>query len=408
MNRSLGFFNVAVLLIASQSYAGRVALRAPQQQAANFVEACYLFRYPDVLKNWVHRGLSAVSHYQRYGKAEGRIPGCDFAPLAATPSAPNLIRQNFPASITIKSALNEGSAIELTSYPVSMGGAFGSLKWKGMEFINIHDRGRQLQSASHFDGHGECYNPTEAGAALDKADNGRGTDKIPSSSKPFDIRFGAAEITTRIAPAFWLSGRRVGGGCAQGAQVAGPATGHLFSKHVVMNYKGLPNAISYEVEYKNPAGVPKNLGVYEALTGYLITDFTQVFTLSSQNGSLKSETTFTPISGPGFPGDSGVLKREQKEEPMIIATGNGSHAMGIMFPQQQVLGRFDGYHFWKFGGPGGPRGAASTKWNIAVFDQTPGEQPQRNFRIVLVVGSLKKVQESLYQLVKEEGLVKAN
>jgi hypothetical protein len=51
-----------------------------------------------------------------------------------------------------------------------LAGAIDSVKWDGVEFINSHDHGRQLQSAinADVDGvyHTECYNPTEAGSVL--------------------------------------------------------------------------------------------------------------------------------------------------------------------------------------------------------------------------------------------------
>src|SRR4051812_46537247 len=46
-------------------------------------------------------------------------------------------------------------------------GAIYSLVWNGHEFINHTDMGRELQSAVTYDGLGEAYNPTEAGARRD-------------------------------------------------------------------------------------------------------------------------------------------------------------------------------------------------------------------------------------------------
>ena len=50
-------------------------------------------------------------------------------------------------------------------------GAIDSLTWGGREFIDSFDHGRQLQSASNFDGGGrfvpETFNPTEAGSRAD-------------------------------------------------------------------------------------------------------------------------------------------------------------------------------------------------------------------------------------------------
>ena len=54
-----------------------------------------------------------------------------------------------------------------------LAGAIDSLTWRGREFIDSHDHGRQLQSASNCDVDGtpfnETFNPTEAGCERDTA-----------------------------------------------------------------------------------------------------------------------------------------------------------------------------------------------------------------------------------------------
>lgn len=61
-----------------------------------------------------------------------------------------------------------GSTISISTSS-RLAGAIGSLTWNGKEFINQDDHGRELQSASAFDGLGECFNPTEAGSLADNA-----------------------------------------------------------------------------------------------------------------------------------------------------------------------------------------------------------------------------------------------
>ena len=46
-------------------------------------------------------------------------------------------------------------------------GAIDSVTWGGKQFISDYDHGRELQIAVTVDGHGECYNPTEAGSLGD-------------------------------------------------------------------------------------------------------------------------------------------------------------------------------------------------------------------------------------------------
>src|SRR5918992_2143889 len=72
-------------------------------------------------------------------------------------------RQTGAASI---SSSFGGSDIVITATG-RVAGAIHSLRWRGKEFVNSYDHGRQIQSASSFDGLGECYNPTEAGSEAD-------------------------------------------------------------------------------------------------------------------------------------------------------------------------------------------------------------------------------------------------
>ncbi len=68
-----------------------------------------------------------------------------------------------------------------------LAGAIDSVKWDGVEFIDSHDHGRQLQSAINADVDGvfhvECYNPTEAGSVADALGP-----NPPAVSRPFRSR----------------------------------------------------------------------------------------------------------------------------------------------------------------------------------------------------------------------------
>ena len=77
-------------------------------------------------------------------------------------------------------------------------GAIDSLTWRGKEFINSFDHGRELQSASSFDGYGECLNPTEAGSAKDGAGQ-------TTSSRLLDSRADGHTLATTIEMAYWLA-----------------------------------------------------------------------------------------------------------------------------------------------------------------------------------------------------------
>jgi hypothetical protein len=49
--------------------------------------------------------------------------------------------------------------------------AVSSITWRGRQFVDTDDHGRELQSAITFDDAAECNNPTEAGSR----DDGRGS-----------------------------------------------------------------------------------------------------------------------------------------------------------------------------------------------------------------------------------------
>ena len=81
-------------------------------------------------------------------------------------------------------------------------GAIHSLKWRGKEFIDSTDHGRQLQSAANFDQgapiSAETYNPTEAGSRRDGAG-------ASSSSQLLSLTAKGNRLTTNTLMAFWLA-----------------------------------------------------------------------------------------------------------------------------------------------------------------------------------------------------------
>src|ERR1700733_3779192 len=84
---------------------------------------------------------------------------CAQTPADTPPSGDAVIRSPF-----------DGSEIVITTAS-RLAGAIHSLTWKGREFIDSTDHGRQLQSALNLNVStpqtGETFNPTEAGSRLD-------------------------------------------------------------------------------------------------------------------------------------------------------------------------------------------------------------------------------------------------
>ena len=104
-----------------------------------------------------------------------------------------------------------------------LAGAIDSVKWDGVEFIDSHDHGRQLQSALNADVDGvfhvECYNPTEAGSVVDALGP-----KSTSRLEFLSVKDGLLSTRTRMA--FWLApGMKSHGQLAQNTA--------LLSEHVL-------------------------------------------------------------------------------------------------------------------------------------------------------------------------------
>lgn len=387
--------NLKSLLLISGLLSVNSAIAAPVPDPSQFDDICYLARYPDVVSSWVNKkDKLAIDHWNQHGKAEGRIPGCSANQLPITMTA------NFPNSLTIRSEPAEGSPIEITSFPKALGGAIGSVKWKGVEFINRADRGRELQSAISYDDNGECYNPTEAGTHTDKKDT--------SSSVLRYVKYSPGVWENTAQMAFWLYGDRVGGGCKDGPQVSTPFSKTLINKNINMNYKGDSAVIEYIVSFKNPVGVPKQKTTYELLTGYLTTDFHRFYEINPSNLTMVTVDNFIPLTSPGYPNSgSEISQRDDHMRPIIASNQAGSHAMGAFFPKQSIPGVFHGYELFKFGikngATGGPQGKGTTKWSIVASDTSPN-QSLRTFRVLLIVGSLNEVSAKLKSLMATEGI----
>ena len=190
-----------------------------------------------------------------------------------------------------------------------LAGAIHSLTWNGREFIDSADHGRQMQSASNFDAGSqftpETFNPTEAGSA----DDGAG---LNSSSRLLHLiaKDNLLQSTTQMA--FWLSptGKSVG----HPAKNATFLSDHLLTKRVQIGYKQLPNVIQYDVTFSLPLGEKHSYAQFEVVTGYMPAEFEKFWGFNPQTMELEALS-----DGPG-----------EQPLPVILATADGSHAMGVI------------------------------------------------------------------------------
>lgn len=262
-----------------------------------------------------------------------------------------------------------------------LAGAIHSVTWGGKEFIDSHDHGRQLQSACSFDCGiakgfwAEAYNPTEAGSRADGAGK-----KSSSRLLSMSARGSQLQSTTRMA--FWLApGEKSSGHPALNKQVLSE---HLLTKRVRIGYKDWPHAIEYEVDFHVPKGEKHTYAQFEALTGYMPEGFRHFWKYERSSGTLK------PLDdGPG-----------EQECPVVLATPNGQHAMGVYSPDQPSKGyEKAGYGRFRF------RAQKVVKWNCVfrLRDAQGVPAGKHSFRVFVVVGNLEDVRATLGGLCKAFG-----
>jgi hypothetical protein len=253
-----------------------------------------------------------------------------------------------------------------------LAGAIHSITWNGREFIDSADHGRQLQSASSFDNSREAppetFNPTEAGSRRDGAGPA-------STSRLFEISTAGNTLRTLAQMAFWLApGERSGGQLARNSETLSK---HRLAKEVRIGAYGLPNVLDYTASFLVPAGEPHASAQFEALTGYMPAEFERFWRFVRTTGKLE------PLDA-----DPG-----EQSEPIVFATSDGSHAMGIVSLEAPQAGAI-GPTYGRF------RFAAEkvVKWNC-VFrvrgDVRPGAY---RFRMFVPIGTLADVENALRKL----------
>ncbi len=246
-------------------------------------------------------------------------------------------------------------------------GAITSLTWDGKQFINASDHGRELQSASSFDGLGECYNPTEAGSVSDRSD--------ASTSRLISIQAVNNKLETTSQMAYWLQPMApYPQGCGahhefRSAQNATKLSNHFLIKKVTIGYQGLENVIEYLITFQ--VSEYHNSAVFEALTGYMPVEFSTFWTYEPKSRLL------SPLSdGPG-----------EQSYPVILSTGDRRFAMGIYSPD---LPKPAGLGYGRFAFPN----QGTMKWN-AVFRTEATPAGNYSFRTFVIVGNIDQVEKSM-------------
>ena len=257
----------------------------------------------------------------------------------------------------------------------SYGGAVTSLTFRGREYLDSADHGRLLQSASSFDGYGECFNPTEGGAARDSGDEEATVLKQASVS--------GNRLSTLVDMGFWLGpAQAYPNGCGDRRELKqavnrSRTSGHLLAKQLTIGLPGYPNVIENRVTYRVPAAFAS--ATFEASTGYMPLDFSHALYFDAATATEH---------------DPGSRQGEQSY-PVILATPDGLHAMGVYSPELPQAGL--GYGRFTFDDV--------VKWNC-VFRETDIKAGSHVYRCLIVIGTLAEVESTLVRLNRDFGLAR--
>ena len=258
-----------------------------------------------------------------------------------------------------------------------LAGAIDSVKWAGVEFIDSHDHGRQLQSAINADiggvYHVECYNPTEAGSVVDALGP-----KSTSRLEEISVRDGVLSTRTRMA--FWLApGMKSGGNVALNDRLL---SDHVLTKQVRIGRPGMDHVLDYRVKFTVPADRPHTYLQVEALTGYMPWSFSEELRFDAKSSTLVS------------------LSRQNGEQrdPVVLSTPSGDHAMGVFTPTRPPAGQpAVGYGRFKF------EHDKVVKWNCVFRLRSPGgiKPGDYGYQLYVVIGTREDCRRTLAALTQE-------
>lgn len=260
-----------------------------------------------------------------------------------------------------------GSTIRLQT-SARYAGAVSSLVFRGKEYVDTLDHGRELQSASSFDGWGECFNPTEAGSRTD--DRAQTTSSLLLGSES-----GPNWLKTSTDMAFWLPPNfdykhQCGMTPTLTHSVNKDIRGkHILDKRIELGGHGEPNVIADHLTYTVPEA--HGSGTFEATTLYTPVDFSKRYVLNLDTRALEPTTVIG-----------------EQASPVILATPDGKNAVGLFSQGLPQGGR--GYGTFAF---------PNTNKINCVYREKPIAAGQKfSYECDYVVGTLDEVKETILKL----------
>ena len=246
-------------------------------------------------------------------------------------------------------------------------GSVVSIVFRGKQFVDARDHGRELQSASSFDGFGECFNPTEAGSRTDG-------DLQTTSSKLLAWKSGPNWIETETDMAFWLPpnfdyGHECGTSPGTTRAVNKTLTGrHILNKRIELGEGGIANIIGDHVTYTVPEAHAN--GTFEAATLYTPSDFSRRYVLNFRTGNIEP----TSLIG-------------EQEYPVILATVDGKFAVGEYSPS---VPKRPGYGTFTF--------PSTNKINCVYREKSIAAGQKFSYLCDFVIGTLDEVKATILNL----------
>ena len=222
----------------------------------------------------------------------------------------------------------------------------------GVEFVNVHDLGRQIQTSAGFAYNGVGVLPTEAGSTYSgSAFAGAMAQSAPCVSvTTADASTASPTQRTRAVPLEWQPAA-LGGGPSN--PVAWPRM--LLGKDITLNYAGLGPVARYTTVVSVPT-VPTGLTGVEIPSVYLNGEFRD---LTLYDAAADTSTRLTTVCGVMY-----GLNPKSGYGGVIAASADGARAFGLYAAHIERWGFRAGLGYARFncGGTGrGSRDDATTK-----------------------------------------------
>lgn len=286
-----------------------------------------------------------------------------------------------PRQAMISSPVN-GSTLTVSVHPRVHAGAIDSLTYRGVEYVDNLDHGRQIQSAIQVDDLGECYSPNEAGAKADEA--------APRTSSTVRLLTTAGNVlTTETKPAFWLGPREpYGKACSPARPETSAQNNAVLSNYLIKRTTrfygpAIPNLLLIDISMTFPE--QRRSASIEALTGYLPANFTSFYSYDPAARRLQRLQAAT--------------KAGRTNIPMIVATPDGRNAFGVFSKAIASAPPDRAYYAYFYF----PEGGATAKWACVFGEFGIRAGATFNYSCPIAVGSLKEVTTAFDVYAKASG-----